>query len=260
MTDIEDRRLPATMTRVNFYSKKTDASLIAVHEVRTDKNPVSGSPFFKANLESASGGKSSSLGNTQFGACLNRRFRGLDAGVYGAAFFDRSAINGEYPLVKMAGAACTLARGNFLFKAEGAWLWGKEYSVAQRPEKKRFDVLGGIEYSGFRDSIIVMEWQNRHIFDFEKQMEGSGYCRNEVSGIFKAEKEFFNETLNLSLLLSFNGASLEKGGFVRAKAVYDYTDKVKFEAGGVFYYGGENSYYESIRRTDLLFMKFIFDI
>jgi hypothetical protein len=260
MTDIENRRLPVAMTRINFYSEKTDASLIAVHEVRTDKNPVFGSPFFEAAPDPAPEKESSSLGNTQFGACLNSRFRGLDAGVYGAAFFDQDAWNGEYPFVKMAGTACTLARGNFLFKAEGAWILEKKYTNAQRPEKNRLDVLGGIEYTGFRNSTIVAEWRNRHIFDFETQMEEKGLCRNEVSGVFKAETEFFNDTLCLSLLSSFNGVSLEKGGFIRLKATYDYTDTVKFEAGGVFYYGGENSYYDTIRENDLLFFKLVFDI
>jgi len=266
MTDIEDRRLPVAMTRMNFYSEKTNLTLVAVHEVRKDKTPVHGSPFYLAGTGREVKKDASTFENTQFGLSLNRHFRGGDAGVYLAGFFDQDAYadmttynRGEYPFVKMAGAACTIARGDFLMKAETAFFKGKKYTGAKTHEKERFDLLAGLEYSGFKDTSLVMEIVNRHIFDFENQMEIYGFHEDDVSSVFKIEREFLNKTLVIGFLSSFGGVRLENGGFLRIKAEYAYTDRLKFESGFVFYSGGENRYYETIEDNDTFFFKMIFD-
>ncbi len=46
MVDIEDLRLPVTMTRLDGYWASWNLTAIAVHEIRFDKNPVYGSDFF----------------------------------------------------------------------------------------------------------------------------------------------------------------------------------------------------------------------
>ncbi len=266
MTDIEDRRLPVAMTRMAFYSEKTDLALVAVHEVRKNKSPVYGSPFYQEKTGMTPDKQASTFEHTQFGLSLDRHFRGMDAGIYLAGFFDQDAYRdvttnnpGEYPFVKMAGTAGTIATGNFLIKAETAFFTGKKYTGARNPEKNRFDLLAGIEYSGFKDTTILVELLNRHIFDFESQMEAYGFEKDKFSSVLRVEKTFLNDTLGLVLLSSFDGFQLEDGGFLRLKAEYEYTDNLKFESGFIFYYGGENQYYETIKNNDIFFFKMIFD-
>ena len=268
LTDIEDRRLPAVMTRVNLYSEKIDASLIAVHEVRADKSPAYGSPFYVPEVHGTGvETKNTSPGNTQFGLAVNRRFRGMDTGFFAAGFFDHSPWTdpatgraGDAPFVKMAGAACTLARGNLLYKAETAYFSGKKYSNARDPEKDRADLLAGLEYTGFTDTTVTAELCLRRILDFEAPMEARGYEENQVSAALRIEREFFNDTLTLSLLSSVSGLEMENGGFSRLKADYDHTDTLRFEAGCVLYHGGDSRFYDTIEHNHTLFFKLVFDI
>lgn len=48
LTDIEDLRLPVTMTRLDYYIGKLSLTGIALHEIRFNKNPEYGSDFYPA--------------------------------------------------------------------------------------------------------------------------------------------------------------------------------------------------------------------
>jgi len=49
LVDIKNRRLPVTMTKLDYYFGDWNLSGIMVHEVRFDKNPVFNSDFFQVN-------------------------------------------------------------------------------------------------------------------------------------------------------------------------------------------------------------------
>ena len=265
LTDIEDRRLPVAMTRLDLFSETTNLMVTAIHEVRENKIPVYGSPFYMDSTDAHQ--LPSTLDNTQWGISLGHHFRGVDTQIHFAGFFDHvpyydTAANtpGVYPFVKMAGISATAAISNFLFKGETAFFTGKKYTGALSSEKNQWDTLVGMEYSGFQDTTLVFELLCRHIVDYESEMQRYGYQENEWQSLFKIEKKALNDTLVFSALGSFGGKKLEQGGFVRFKARYDYTDHTAFETGFVCYGGGENKYYDTISNNDIFFLKMIFDI
>ncbi|NOQ46508.1 MAG: hypothetical protein GQ559_07525, partial [Desulfobulbaceae bacterium] len=92
MVDIKNRRLPVTMTKLDYYTGAWNLSGIMIHEVRFDKNPVFNSDFFpgKGPLPSENT-PGFSIDNQQYALALNGIFSGWDLSLYGAWIFDARA-------------------------------------------------------------------------------------------------------------------------------------------------------------------------
>jgi hypothetical protein len=89
LVDIEDLRLPLTMTRLDYFWDRWRLTGIAVHESRFDKNPVPGSDFYPFPFQPldedtpANGGS-----DTEWAVALSGVFSGWDISFYWARFFD----------------------------------------------------------------------------------------------------------------------------------------------------------------------------
>ncbi|MEN8190953.1 MAG: DUF1302 family protein, partial [Thermodesulfobacteriota bacterium] len=180
MVDIKNRRLPVTMTKLDYYTGDWNLSGIMVHEVRFSENPVYNSDFFPGNVplppEEQPGW---SLDNQQYAMALNGIFSGWDLSFYGASFFDDRAhiiqdLDGSFfrkhGRIFMGGATSNVAFGNWLLKGEAAWFDGLEYSTLPNQDLSRLDVMGGIEYMGLSETVLSLEVVNRHLFDFDKPL------------------------------------------------------------------------------------------
>ncbi len=260
LVDIEKLRLPATMSKLDYYYKNWGISGIVVHEVRYNKNPEFGSDFFPGS-QPLPGRESPSEGfdidNTQFAASLNGFFQGWDISFYAADIYAQDGHISRVSLVpapqfevkhsriKMLGGAFNMARGNWLFKVETAFFDGFEFSNTPDKAYSRLDGLAGVEYSGISDATITLDIANRHLFDFDNRLKDSPDFQKEnlLEWALRITKPYLNETVKLTFLANTFGLSGDDGAFQRFSAEYDYTDSIQLTGGVVFYQSGD------LRRT-----------
>ena len=269
LTDLENLRLPVTMTKLDYFLRGLNLSGIVIHEVRYNKNPEFGSDFFPAarplpTTESPDTGFD--LDNTQFALALNGIFHGWDASLYGAYFHNDTPHRDEDPggsqrlkhaRLKMIGGAFNIATGNWLFKTEAAFFDGIQFFNSSK-DYNRIDALAGLEYSGFSDTTISFELADRHIFDFNSEIEASPDFAEEDRWIsaLRLTRTFLNETLSLTLLAQTFGLTGDDGAFQRFTAEYDLTDAIEITGGVVFYQSGDLPRFRDTGENDRLYLEF----
>lgn len=265
-TDIEDLRLPATMTRLDFYAGDWNLSAIAVHETRFNKMPVFGSDFYTAPAPPPPDDEpGEGFGDQEYALALNGIFSGWDLSLYGAWIYDdqphlENTLDGprlRHARLGMGGVAANAVLGSWLFKGEAAYFDGIEFFQTPGETFARLDALLGVEYSGFADTTISLEAANRHIFDFDGRLEAApdGARRNDFETAIRFSQKYLNDTLQLSLLASTHGLSAENGGFQRLEVTYDWTDSVEVSAGIVNYMSGDKRAFQGVDDNDRLFAK-----
>jgi len=267
LVDIEDLRLPVTMTRLDYYLGNWNLSGLFLHEIRFNKTPVLGSDFFPANSPlPPEDVPSDSLDNTEFAAALSGIFSGWDVAFYFADVYDdqphqEAKSDGQkerkHARLKMFGSAFNIALGNWLLKAESAYLDGFEFFNAPRGESfSRFDALVGFEYSGFHETVISFEIANRHLFDFVDALKQAPdkAVENEFQTAFRFTRKFLNDTLAVTFLAQTFGLLGDDGALQRISAEYDLTDSIKLSGGFVFYTSGDLRQFQNIGDNDRLFL------
>ena len=267
LVDIEDLRLPVTMTKLDYYLGKWNLTAIAVHEIRFNKNPVFGSEFFPSETPMPEEKKpTNSLDNTEYALALNGIFRGWDISFYGARFFDdQPHIESVSPThlerchsrLTMVGTAVNVALGNWLLKSEAAYFDGLEFFAVPGEKKSRFDVLAGVEYSGFTDTTISLEAVNRHINDFEPNLKTrpDSAQEDEFQTVLRYSGDFLHDTLHVVLLASTFGGTGEDGALQRFSVEYDVTDAFSVMVGVAAYQSGDKVQFRHIGDNDRLFLE-----
>jgi hypothetical protein len=268
LTDIEDLRLPVTMTRLDYYIGKWSLTGIALHEIRFNKNPEYGSDFYPATAPLPHEAvPSHSLENTEYALAAGGIFSGWDIAFYFADIFNdlphmetktnTGNLELKHARYLMAGSAFNAALGNWLVKAEVAYFHGIEFFNAPKEEYSRVDALVGFEYSGFKDTTVSIEAVNRHLNNFDPILERYPDQANEdeFQTALRLERDFRNETLKLTLLAITFGLSGQDGALQRFSAEYDVTDAIQIAGGVVFYQSGDLSLYENIGDNDRLFFE-----
>jgi len=267
LVDIEDLRLPATMSKLDYYFGKWNLSGIAVHEIRFNKNPVFGSEFFPFETPLPEEKKpDSTFENTEYAMALNGVFSGWDISFYWARFFNDQShmerislfqFEQHHSRLSMVGTAIDIALGNWLLKSETAYLKGMEFFALPGEKKSRIDVIAGIEYSGFTNTTISLEAVNRHIEDFDPALENPPDSAKEdaFQGVLRYSADFLHDTLQVVVLLSVLGVDKEDGAFERFSVEYDVTDAFSVKAGLVAYQSGDNTLFGHIGDKDRLFLE-----
>ena len=252
LTDLENLRLPVTMTKLDYFLWGLNLSGMVIHEIRYNKEPEFGSDFFPAaqplpTTESPDTGFD--IDNTQYALALHGIFHGWDASLYGAYFYDDTPhldtdSGGDQKLkharLKMVGGAFNIATGNWLFKTEAAYLDGIRF-FNRGKDFNRIDALVGVEYSGLTDMTLSFEIADRHILNFDRQIEEAPDFTEEdrwVSAL-RMTKTYLNETLTLTILAQTWGLSGDDGALQRFTAEYDLTDTIELTGGVVFYKSGD---------------------
>jgi hypothetical protein len=271
LTDLDDLRLPLTMTKLDWYFGDWNLSGIAVHEIRFDKYPKFGSDFFPYPLplpreeKPCHGGR-----NTEYAAALRGTFTGWDLSVYFAdTYWDTPhvEIDGnalplgaelKYARTTMAGMAANTAIGNWIFKAETARIDRLAFFNTADRKYARFDALVGIEYYGCNNAVIIFEAANRHIMGFDDILEQppDQAINDELQSVLRISRTFINETLELEALLSFFGIDGKDGKFQRFSAAYDINDAFTAIGGMLLYQSGDLAQFASIGDNDRLFLEF----
>lgn len=276
VTDIEDLRLPLAMSRLDYYLGPWGLAGIAVHEIEFNKNPEFGSDFYPSTTRLPYEDKD--LEKTEYAAALNGTFTGWDMALYWAEIYNDTphaevvsidllvlgpsvtavpVLELKHARIKMYGATANLVLGNWILKAEAAYLKGLKF--ANRPEEKysRIDIMGGIEYSGFTDTTISLEAVNRHIRDFDEILEEAPdeAQRDSFQWVFVFTRDFLNETLTTTFLASTFGGKGQDGSYQRLTIEYDITDDVKFTCGVILYQDGDLPQFRNISDNDRIFLE-----
>lgn len=267
LVDIEDLRLPVTMTRIDYYFGQWNLSGIAVHEIRFNKTPVFGSEFFSSTNPLPTEVKpASTLENTEYAISLNGIFRGWDLSFYAARFFDDqphiemiSPLHRErhHSRLNMVGAAMNIAKGDWLLKWETAYFKGLEFFALPGEKKSRFDVMTGMEYTGFTDTTVTLEAVNRHVKDFDACMKSlpDNAQEDQLQTVLRYSGNFLHDSLHIVFIASIYGSTGNDGAFQRFSAEYDILDAFSVKAGLVNYYSGNLSEFNQIGDKDRLFLE-----
>jgi hypothetical protein len=268
LTDLENLRLPVTMTKLDYFIWGLNLSGMAIHEIRYNKEPAFGSDFFPAAQPPPTNETPDTgfdIDDTQFALALHGIFHGWDASLYGAYFYDDTPrfdvdSSGSQKLkharLKMIGGAFNIAAGNWLFKTEAAYLDGIRFFNSGR-DFNRIDALVGVEYSGFTDTTLSFEIADRHILNFDRQIKAApDFAEKDrwVSAL-RLSRTFLNETLALTILAQTWGLTGEDGAFQRFTAEYDLTDAIELTGGFVLYQSGDLPRFSNIGQNDRLYLE-----
>jgi len=263
MLDIRYQRLPVTMSRLDYFWDSWNINAMLIHEPRFDKLTRYNGEFFPANrplppLEEPGW----SLDNQQAGLALNGIFSGWDISFYGASVFqERAYITADvtgtqyrtHERTAMLGTAANIVLGSWLLKGEAAYWDGLRYSNIE-DTKPRFDVLAGVEYMGFSETTISFEIANRHIMDYDPRLERlpDGQKEDWTQYALRFVKDFMNDTLHLTAIISSFGLLGADGGFERFQLDYDISDNLSVMGGVVFYEAGDFPGFKNIGDNDRL--------
>lgn len=271
ITDIEDLRLPVILTKLDYYWGPFDLSGMAIHEVRFDKNPPYGSDFYPlATPPPPENNPNNTLRNTQFALALTGIFSGWDVGVYWAdgyradTYIEVSSLASgpvlqrKHARVKMAGASTNVALGNWLVKGEMAWLDGLIFTNAPNQTFSRLDLMAGLEYTGFNETLITLEMVDRHLFDYHDELrkDPDGCNADQLQWVARLDKDFINNTLTLTILVSVYGEAWQDGAYQRLSAEYDIADAFTVNGGVVLYQSGNLPAFNDVGDNDRFFLEF----
>ncbi|MGK7346548.1 MAG: DUF1302 family protein [Candidatus Nitrospinota bacterium M3_3B_026] len=275
MVDIEDLRLPVNMTKLDYYAGPWNLALIAVHEIRFDKLPAYGSDFYSFPFPwPPEETPVESLGNTQYAAELTGVFPGWDVSFYWARYFedqptierDESAPPGPGPmglpplirthsLLTMYGAAGNFVTGPWLLKAEAAFVDGLEFYNAPGEKRSRLDMLLGVEYAGFSETMLGLDIVNRRLLDYDPKLYKIPDMVKEdtFQAAFRYQGDFWRDTLHVVALVSILGREAEDGAFERFSVEYDIQDALSATLGVMAYHSGESLFFRNIDGADRVF-------
>jgi len=248
IVDIEDLRLPVTMSKLDYFIDDWGLSLVMLPEVRFSKTPPYGSDFYQGPVPPSSDREpADGFGNMQYALAANGIFTGWDLSLYWADIYrDQGHLvtaGGTTELrherINMTGAATNVVLGNWLLKGEFAYLSGLRFSGVPGLKRDRSDLLVGIEYSGFDDTMISLERVLRRISGFNDALEAAGYDEQEWQTALRYQGEFLHARLKLTGVATYYGESLERGGFLRISGDYELAEAQILTIGVIFYENGE---------------------
>lgn len=271
MTDIEDLRLPTTMTRLDYILGNWIITGLVVHEIRFGKFPVYGSDYYSASrCLPAEVTPPFGLESQEYGLALSSNFNGWDMALYGAYIYDDDShlaktndgvLERRHSRITMLGASVNMVRGDWLLKAETAWFWGMEYASLPGEKKSRLDALAGVEYSGFTDTSMSIEAVNRHIFGYKDCMASAedNALENRFQWAVRVSRKFMHERLEAVILAYAFDVAGQGGSMERFELTYDIADQWEITGGLVLYQSGDWPAYKAMGEDDRLFLDLKYD-
>jgi len=268
MVDIKYRRLPVTMTKLDYYRGAWNLSGIVINEIRFDQTPVYNSDFFPGTSPLPPERKPTNfaLDTQQYGLAMNGIFNGWDLSFYQAWVYDNRAhlsMDMGSPIrihnrVAMTGVTGNVASGNWLLKGEAAWWQDLEFATVPEQNFDRIDLMAGIEYTGFSETMLSLEFVNRHLVDFQDRLRLSpDFARqDQQQTALMFSRDFANDTIELKILCSIFGTHGEDGSFERFQLEYDVNDHTSLTGGIVFYQSGDQIAFSDVEKNDRVFLEY----
>ncbi len=265
IVDIENLRLPLAMIKVDLFLDNWNLDLISIHEHQYDQNPSFGHFFYPSATPLPSEEvPAHTLTNTELAAALTGTFRGWDLSFYGAHIFNDQPTfipaNLEHQKISMIGAGLSIARGDMLYIAELAHLRGLRFLDDYEREYNRSDLLVGIEYSGWTDTTISLDYVSRRLHDYDAILvnspENPQHTDNGIA--CRIISDFMQDTLQLTALLILNGVRGQYGALQRFTARYDIVDNWSV-TGGLLLFQARNGPMASVGDTGRVFCELRYD-
>ncbi|MCE2390645.1 MAG: hypothetical protein J4G09_04100 [Proteobacteria bacterium] len=279
LVDVEDLKLPLTMTRLDWYRGAWSLTAVAIHESRFDTGPVPGSEFWPAGVPALPERRPSNGGrDTEYALRARGIFPGWDLSLHWARFFDDPvhvrerrpdpSADGEasVPAVSLESAHARLtlwgvsgqvARGNWLLKGELAYLRGLRFFEPRPRRRSRVDAMLGVEYSGFEDTMIALELVNRRLGGFDRRLETEPVFvrRDTLEASLLVTRDFLHDTLHATLVGLAFGSRARDGAILRAQLEYDLRDALAVTFGVVLFRKGDLPPFSFLHRHDRLFLR-----
>jgi hypothetical protein len=275
LINVEDLKLPVTMTRLEYFRGSWSLELLAIHETRFDTGPVFGSDFFPPGVPELPEDRPANGGDdTEWGARLRGIFPGWDVSLHWARYWEDQPylaapeLRLAHARVGLVGASGQVAAGDWLLKSEVALLHGlrePEFPASAPPrvrELSRIDSMAGVEYLGIDEVSIALEVVNRHLREFDSTLatdaatgEPTAVERNAWESSLLVTADFLHDRLHATLVAIGFGAHLEDGGLVRAELEYELRDALALAGGIVMYQKGERPPLDFWAHHDRLFLK-----
>jgi hypothetical protein len=275
LVDIEDLRLPVVMTKLDYYFGDWDLSLIAVHERRFNEDPVFGSDFFppEMGLGLPDREPAQTLGNTEWALALRGILEGWDLGFFAARYYEDLprvefpgvvtvkgtpvALPTRHSRLTMVGSTVNVALGNWLLRGEAAYIDGLEYFHRRGHETSRIDLLVGVDYAGFDDTLIAFDLVDRRVHGWESSfLDAPDFTRrNSVEIALRLQRDLLRDRLHLTLLAVGFGKRLEDGSAVRLSADYDLLDSLSIGGGLLLFQSGDLPPVGDFGRNDRVYLQ-----
>ncbi len=277
LADIDDLRWAVGMAKLDWYiGSHWTLTAIAIPEIRVDTLPAFGSDFNPSPVPAPPGSKPKSFENWEAAAAVRGIFEGWDISANFAYVFEDiprlelvpsqpnpcagvppgpGSFIQVYDRLTLAGAGGNYTFGSWLLKAEAAWTGGFEFTCAD-DKKSRFEVMGGVEYYGLSESILVLEIGERHIFDYEGVVGGFPTFEREdsLTYAFRYSADWLNARLSTTLLAIAFGWKAQDGAILRLQGDYAIQDGLALTVGVLLYREGELPPLDTWGRNDRAFI------
>ncbi len=265
LIDIDDSRLPVTMTQLDYYTGDWNLNLVVIHEIRFGKSPEFGSEFYFADAESP---PEEIPTETEYGAALNGHFTGWDLSFYAASVYnDQGRADGSFqPMLNLfpdrvvhdrlqiVGTAFSAVEGSWIMRGEIADVQGLRFTNFSKTFSRQDHVLG-VEYSGIPDAALSAEVSWEWIREFEQALEEvpNEQEQNTVTTAIRFQQDFLNQTLSFNVIAFQFGEFGSSGSSQRIGLDYDWADGLNVGGGILLYHEGDTSYSKRIANNDRLF-------
>ncbi len=254
LPDFDEIRIGITSLKADYYAGDNTLELVWVPVFTPDKAPDSGSiwspkmPQFPVptSVDYSRASVEKKLENSEIFGRLSAITGIVDFEIMGGYTWDDKPVMGikeyftmvdsehvrldsltmypEYNRVKMGGGSFSTTIGPFVLRGEGAYYYKKYFSTLNPldidgvTQKSYIQYLLGLDYTLW-DWHLSGQFVRRVIFDYDDFMLDDEHTNMAT---FLVSKNFFNETLHLSLFTYYdidNSASL-----IRPKISYDLAD------------------------------------
>ncbi len=232
----------------------------------------------------------------EFGAALTGTFSGWDFSLYAARVYQNQTstvvglpdlslasayrIDTGHDRITMLGTGLNYTRSSWLLKAEVAFLDELDYTFlvpnpAFSPPTQeapyalssrrlsRFDWMVGLEYYGFGDTTVSLDFAHRHVIDYDPWLQffPNYVYENSFEAALRVGSEFFNGRLRANALGV--GLANEKGfqgGILRLWGDYELVEAFFFTGGYIHYFGTDQVPFDTWQRNGRIFfnLKFSF--
>ncbi len=265
LIDIDDSRLPVTMTQIDYYTGAWNLNLVLIHEIRFGKSPEFGSEFYFADAESS---PEEIPTETEYGAALNGHFTGWDLSFYAASVYnDQGRADGSFQpslgvfpdrvihdRLQLLGTAFSTVTGSWIVRGEIADVQGLRFTNFSKTFSRQ-DHVFGVEYSGISDGALSFELAWEWIREFESTLEEAPNEQEQstVTTAIRFQQDFLNQTLSFNVIAFQFGEFGSSGSSQRIGLDYDWADGLNVGGGILLYHEGDTSYSKRIANNDRLF-------
>lgn len=258
LVDLEDARLPVWATRLSFVGDRWGSDLVLTHEFEPNRLGAEGSdydPFIRFRPALDIAGPDDPVLEFERPDYVLRGFASFAKGdvglIYGkvrthSPVFSQSqpgtnAVERDYPRVETVGLTANFVAGFWLLKTEVAHKEGTRFARADfgaqmaaggpLSVKKPLDQwMAGIEYSGFDEVQMSLEWVGSRIDDYDDSVAQD---RTDAFFSSRVSYDFWHDTANLEAVWAH--WMQPRGDSVRLVFTYNVSDTVKVAVGGIDY-------------------------